>query len=159
GATPVYFTPYERRDASILPRIVQAARAARNSIDISMHHLTHPEIFAALADALGRGVRVRLLFDDDDCNAGREPALAALEQSGAQVRYAPTTCAIFQLSHSKYGVFDGTLVINGSANWSKAGLQRNYENFVVFTDEPTTRAFSENFARLFDLAVVRSSCT
>jgi phosphatidylserine/phosphatidylglycerophosphate/cardiolipin synthase-like enzyme len=153
-----YFTPATRPEASVIPRIVGAIDNATTKVDISMHHLTHGDVFDALERALGRGVRVRLAMDDDDCNASEEDGLTRIREAGAEIRYVPTTCSIFQLSHSKYGVIDDTIAINGSGNWSKAGLRRNYENFVVLDGAEAARPFVDNFAQVWRTTVAQDEC-
>jgi phosphatidylserine/phosphatidylglycerophosphate/cardiolipin synthase-like enzyme len=142
-------------------RILAAINSSAASIDISMHHLADPKMFTALVAARGRQVAVRLIVDDDDCNARPDPNFLGLIEAGAKVRYVPTSCKIFQLSHSKYGIFDDNLVINGSANWSKAGLRRNYENFVEIKAERSAGAvaeFRKNFTRLWDIGMESAAC-
>lgn len=46
----------------------------------------------------------------------------------------------------------GMIVINGSANWSEAGLRKNFENFYQFTNIENVKSFHENFTMLWDLA-------
>jgi len=154
----VYFTPSSGPGTDVAARIGAAIAEAQASIDVSMHHLTHPALLTALEAAAARGVRVRLLFDDDDCNASMTPALEAVLAAGAEARFAPTACKLFQLSHSKYGVFDGALVINGSGNWSKAGLRSNYENFIARREQGMASAFADNFASLWTVASSREAC-
>ena len=155
----VFFTPIADARKGILPRLLQAIDSAAQTIDIAMHHLVHPDIFAHLEGALDRGAHLRLLVDNDDCPAELEPEVESLLKKGTEIRYMPTNCAIFQLSHNKFGIFDGTKVINGSANWSKAGLNSNYENFFILTEPSDVTPFVQFFTQGWDVAQVRSECT
>ena len=157
-----FFTPSIDAQNDISATIMSHIQNTRNSIDISMHHLEHPLVYEYLYEAASRGVRIRLLFDDDDCPQ-KTPApirrLLALTGAEVTVRYLPTNCAINQLSHNRFAIFDEHAVINGSANWSKAGLKSNYESFVRFEDAKSTEAFVSYFDLLLSHAVSKESCT
>ena len=153
----VYFSPSGLGNLTPHRAISEAISGTRSKIDVAMHHLVDPEISRSLIEAHQRGVKVRIAVDDDDCNdLNSRSVIGDLEKIGVPVRYLPTTCSIFQLSHSKYGVFDGTYVINGSGNWSKSGLGRNYENF--FISKELSGKFSDHFEWMWSRAVERSVC-
>lgn len=154
----VYFSP-SNETTGILPTILENIRQSQKSIEISMHHLTHPAIIGALANAATRGVVVRVMVDDDDCIAKVKPELAPLLDAGGQLQYMPTDCAMFQLSHNKFGIFDGKTVVNGSGNWSKGGLHQNYENFIVHTDPDEVRAFQQFYEQVWPMTEKREACT
>jgi phosphatidylserine/phosphatidylglycerophosphate/cardiolipin synthase-like enzyme len=157
----LYLSPAPSEDRGPRARILNAIASSSSSIDISMHHLADPEVFQALEGARTRNVAVRMIIDDDDCNAKEDPLFTSLIRSGAKVKYMPTSCKLFQLSHSKYGIFDDQFVINGSANWSKAGLKKNYENFVVINSSDSSNAvgkFRDNFSTLWGLGQEEAAC-
>ena len=141
--------------------IYESIDRATSQIDISMHHLTLDTVYEKLAQALKRGVKVRLLFDDDDCNGGdptSEEKLTSLEQEGVEIRYVPTACSLFQLSHNKFGIFDQSLVVNGSGNWSEAGTGRNYENFIRIQDPNLVLSFNDFFREAWQIAKTQDQC-
>jgi phosphatidylserine/phosphatidylglycerophosphate/cardiolipin synthase-like enzyme len=157
----LFFTPASGGSEAITETILTQIKNAQVSIDISMHHLAHPKVYQALIDAGGRGVAIRLLFDDDDClNKTPTPlhTLLHVPQSQVKVHYMPTNCAINQLSHNRFGIFDQKLVINGSANWSQAGLKSNYESFVQFDDQTSVDSFRDYYDRLFQAGVPKNAC-
>lgn len=138
--------------------IIDAIRRARQTIEIGMHHFESPDIFRALVGARRRGVAVRLLFDDDDCNAPTSTELQGLLRAGAEARYLGTECEMFQLWHNKFGVFDGKFVISGPANWTKSGLITNYENFILYKNRQHVNAFSAVFEKGWSLAKSKKDC-
>lgn len=157
----IFFTPSAGGDDGITNTILSQIKNAQESIDISMHHLAHPQVYQSLIDAGGRGVAIRLLFDDDDCLNKTPQSLRNLihvPNAQVSVRYMPTNCSINQLSHNRFGIFDQKLVINGSANWSQAGLKSNYESFVRFDDETSVGAFRDYYGRLFESGVPKNAC-
>lgn len=157
----IYFTPTVKSPDDIQTTILQNIRQAQETVAISMHHLEHPMVYEELYAAVQRGVQVKLLFDDDDC-ISKEPVslkkLTHLSPSSVAIQYLPTNCALNQLSHNRFGIFDGKSVINGSANWSKAGLGSNYETFIKLDDPVSVGQFSDYFARLFEASKPRSTC-
>ncbi len=157
----VYFTPSPKTQDDIESTIRQSIRQAKQSIAISMHHLEHPVVYEELYAAVQRGVQVKLLFDDDDCLSKEPGALKKLSRfsnASVAVQYLPTQCRLNQLSHNRFGIFDDRIVINGSANWSKAGLGSNYETFMRFDDPSTVGRFRQYFDRLFESSKPRPTC-
>ncbi len=155
----LFFSPAGVPSKSVGPYILASLDSATKSIDISMHHLVYNDFFDRLQKALARGVAVRIVFDDDDCNAALPPEVGRLIEAGAVVRYLPTNCKLFQLSHNKYGIIDGVRVINGSGNWSSAGISKNYENFIIYDAAPDVQGFTTHFEKVFTLAQPREACT
>lgn len=154
----IYFTPSPVQNG-VQAMIIDAMQTAKSQIDISMHHLTNDELVLALENALARGVKVRLLFDNDDCMIKMDPGVRRLRDAGAELKYLGTDCWMFQLSHNKFGIFDGKVAINGSGNWSKAGLSSNYENYIVYQDEKDVSAFQNFFEKAWGMALKREECS
>lgn len=151
----VYFSPAGRGSAGPQNAILSSIDSTTSTVDIAMHHLVDPEVIQSLINAKKRGVTVRVAVDDDDCNM-KEDSLTKLEGNGIDVRYVPTSCKIFQLSHNKYGVFDKTTVLTGSGNWSKSGLGKNYENFVE--SKQLAADFHGHFEWVWSQGVAKSQC-
>lgn len=154
----VYFTPSPAQ-GGVQTLILSEMKKAQSSIEISMHHLTNNELVLALEEALARQVSVRIMFDNDDCMIKMDEGVRRLRDAGAEIRYLATDCSMFQLSHNKFGIFDGKIAINGSGNWSKAGLVSNYENYVKYSKPEEVGVFRAFFAKAWDLAVVREECS
>ncbi len=157
-AKDIFFTPSPVQNG-IQAEIVNAMTASKSQIDISMHHLTNDNLVLELENALARNVKVRLLFDNDDCMTKLDPEIRRLRDAGAEVRYLGTDCWLFQLSHNKFGIFDGKVVINGSGNWSKAALSSNYENYIVYDNQKDVGSFQSFFEKAWGLAVSREQCS
>jgi len=154
----IFFSPVRPGSSSVVDEILSAINASQQSIDIAMHHLVHPGVLFDLSKAANRGVKIRIVTDDDLCTQRLSPELAAMIRAGAEIRYIPTTCSIFQLAHNKYAVFDQRKLINGSGNWSLAGLERNYENFVSTSDFIAVDSFQNVFNLMWQQGVDRQSC-
>lgn len=95
------------------------------------------EVLEALKEALGRGVRVRLVgspADPDDTYfiAGAEE----LKRAGAEVRYLPSPYV-----HAKVIVKDQKEALLGSLNLSANSIHANRELSVLFSAQETPEAF------------------
>lgn len=154
-----FFSPVNAGGSgTIVQEIIKSITDSRQTIDIAMHHLVHPGVIFELSRAIHRGVNIRILTDDDFCMQRLNPDLNALIQAGAKMQFMQTACQLFQLAHHKYGVFDGRKLINGSGNWSLAGLERNYENFIVTTDLLAVNAFQSAFGLYWSGSATRTNC-
>lgn len=128
-----------------------ALASARRSVDIeSPYFLIDESSLWALEQAVGRGVRIRILVEGDitDARAVKYASRAAYDrllELGIQIHeYQPT------MLHTKVLVVDGILSIFGSANFDNRSLELNDElNVAVWSAELADR-LSRDFAQ--DLA-------
>jgi phosphatidylserine/phosphatidylglycerophosphate/cardiolipin synthase-like enzyme len=115
----------------------------RRSVVAEVFVLTDPEIISALAGAHRRGVRVRVLLDPgQDVNRS---GFDLLRSTGVEVRWYPVPPGA--KLHAKAGLFDGRLLILGSANWSASGLSVNHELDLASGDAQASAAFAARFER------------
>lgn len=140
GIAEAHFSP----GTACRKRICQAFRAARHSVDVCVFTITDNEVSTAIADAHGRGVKVRIITDNDK-SEDRGSDVDRLESHGVLVRTDRTEHHM----HHKYATFDRRLLITGSYNWTRSAADFNQENIAV-TDEPRlVTAFSETFEKLW----------
>ena len=88
---------------------------------------------AAVIQAHRRGVSVKVAAPDLSGN------LPALIQEGIAVKVNPK----LGLMHNKLMCVDGSILVNGSANWSQSSFTRSDESFVIM--EPMTPEQSQTF--------------
>jgi phosphatidylserine/phosphatidylglycerophosphate/cardiolipin synthase-like enzyme len=96
---------------------VRAIDGARATIDMTMFHLTDPEVVDALVHAAGRGVKVRVIVD----GKGLEPksnhaAFEKLHGGGVDIRASSPG---FSLTHVKAMVVDGQVAFVTAINLTK----------------------------------------
>ena len=141
--------------------------AARTTLDLALYDVRLPGpvgdgVAGALRAAMGRGVQVRLAYNDD--SPGPEPRpfeppppateRPKLEALGAELRGIP---GWRDLMHHKYVIRDGTAVWTGSANWTLDSWTRQ-ENVLATADSPPlAQAFARDFEALWDTGRVGSS--
>jgi len=127
-----------------LNRIRSLIDGARSSVDVCVFTLTDDRIAGPLLRAHGRGVKVRILTDDDKSeDLGSD--VARLAEQGVPVRMDRSPCHM----HHKFAVFDRQTVLTGSYNWTRAAARENEENIVVLGDPRAVKAFSVEFEDLW----------
>lgn len=145
-----YFTPGDDVARVISERIA----AARHSVQVQAFLFTNRRIATALAKAAQRGVRVDLIGDAKQQEAGGLPVLKQLDRAGVRIWLQGDYAAF----HNKVVLVDaGTpspVVVTGSYNFTHAAQERNAENIVVITGSPEVAA---RFARDFERHRARAS--
>jgi len=123
---------HEIRDA-----VLSAIAGARRTIDVEMYVLSDPLVLDELRQAAARGLRVRVLLDPGQLQ--NLQSLATLRAASIQARlyHAPPGTKL----HAKLGIFDHSLVVFGSCNWSRSGFTRNHELDLVIQDVGVAAAF------------------
>ena len=127
-----------------LRRIVSLITSARRAADICVFTITDDRISRTLLEAHNRGVRVRVITDDQKTeDLGSD--VHALAAAGIPVRVDHSEHHM----HHKFAIFDTTYLVTGSYNWTRSAAAHNEENMVVSTDPRLRRAFCETFEKLW----------
>jgi mitochondrial cardiolipin hydrolase len=136
----VHFSPGE----ACLGAIVSRLRAARSTIDICVFTITDNRISDAILDAHRRGVKVRILTDNDKAfDEGSD--IARFREARIPVAVDETH---FHMHH-KFAIFDGVRVLNGSYNWTRGAAEMNEENVVDCGDPVVIARFQGEFDQLW----------
>ncbi len=130
-----------------------ALAAARERVDLtSAYFAPRPAFIAALADAAGRGVRVRVLVPGRHIDkrvvryAGRA-CYGELLAAGVQIfEYGPT------MLHAKCLVVDGVWSAVGSANFDNRSFRLNDEALICIRDAGVADALGASFAADLDVS-------
>jgi phosphatidylserine/phosphatidylglycerophosphate/cardiolipin synthase-like enzyme len=130
-----------------LNAIVRGVEEARGAIDVCVFTITDDRITRALLDASRRGVRLRVVSDDDKAlDMGSD--LRRLADAGVPVCLDRTEAHM----HHKFAIFDRLRLLTGSYNWTRAAAESNHENVLVSDDarlvQPFCRAFDDLWAAL-----------
>jgi phosphatidylserine/phosphatidylglycerophosphate/cardiolipin synthase-like enzyme len=129
-------------------QIIWLIRAARSSIDACVFTIADDRISDELVKAHQRGIRVRVITDDDKSHdLGSDVRRFAREGIPVKTDNSPSHM------HHKFAVFDGKVLVNGSFNWTRSASQNNQENIVVMADPAIIASFSREFARLWDTCI------
>jgi phosphatidylserine/phosphatidylglycerophosphate/cardiolipin synthase-like enzyme len=137
----VHFSPGDECLIAICRQIEQTERTA----DVCVFTITDDRISNCLLDAHRRGVKVRIITDNDKAlDEGSD--VHRLGRAGIEVREDQTP---FHMHH-KFAVFDGSRMITGSYNWTRGAARNNHENVVVSDDVRLIGPFVREFAALWD---------
>lgn len=117
---------------------------ARISIDLAVFTLTDDRLKRALIRAHARGVRVRILSDNDKAY-DRGSDIHALTDAGLAVHVDRSPYHF----HHKFAIFDAQYLVCGSYNWTRGADQKNRENFLRTGDTKLVHAYEDAFHRMW----------
>jgi phosphatidylserine/phosphatidylglycerophosphate/cardiolipin synthase-like enzyme len=119
----IWFLP----DPKQVERIVARLDAAQKSIRVAMFTWTHPKLVNACVRAQKRGVDVRCVLDRESSLGASSSVKDALLAANIPLRVNRGK----ELTHHKFALIDNTVLIHGSANWTRAAFKRNDEILCV----------------------------
>lgn len=138
----VLFAPYDDLPA----RVCRLFGAAEHTADLCVFTITDDRVSDEIRKAHRRGVRVRIISDNDKAGDLGSDVLA-LAQEGIAVRFDRTAAHM----HHKFAVFDDAVLLNGSYNWTRSAASVNNENFVVTGERMLVDSFAKHFEKLWGL--------
>jgi phosphatidylserine/phosphatidylglycerophosphate/cardiolipin synthase-like enzyme len=132
----VYFSP----KGGCTQAVVREMRHARQSILVQAYSFTSAPIAAALVEAARRGVLIEVVLDKSN-KTGRYSAADFVAHAGI-----PTWLdEKHAIAHNKVMIIDGTTVITGSFNFTKAAEESNAENLLIIRSEDLASLYSKQF--------------
>lgn len=150
GEDLAFFAPGERCLQQIVHRLGQSRRTA----DLCVFTITDDRISRAILDAHRRGVKVRIISDNEKCH---DPGSdihrlrdADIPVKLDDVRGGRSDPGVNGHMHHKFALFDGLRLLNGSYNWTRGAADMNYENLVDTADAKLVAAFAAEFERLWN---------
>lgn len=135
-----WFSPHPNCPQRIRTLLAQA----KKTVEICVFTITDDRLTSAVLDAHGRGVRVRIITDNDKASDLGSDAEQFL-QAGVELRVDRSE---FHMHH-KFAVFDNALLLNGSYNWTRGAAANNEENFIVTSNRRLVAVFSKVFEDLW----------
>jgi cardiolipin hydrolase len=127
-----------------LNTIVGLFQNARHAADVCVFTITDDRIADAIAFAHRRGVKVRIISDNDKM-WDRGSDVKDLARSGVRVVTDRTDAHM----HHKFAVFDDRLLLTGSYNWTRSAANKNDENVLVTDDSRLVQPFLKQFNTLW----------
>ena len=122
-----FFFPNERN----IDRLISYLSKAQVSMNVCVFNMTNDKLANALHDAHKRGVKVRII-SDDECMQSQGSDVKWLAEQGIPVRTDDNPNVHM---HNKFVVIDNTHLITGSFNWTVQAGKSNQENLLV-VDNP-----------------------
>jgi phosphatidylserine/phosphatidylglycerophosphate/cardiolipin synthase-like enzyme len=136
----VHFSP----GSACRDRVVALLDQTRRTADLCMYTLTDDRIAEVVRRIHDRGVRVRIVSEEDKAlDPGSD--ILDLRRDGIEVRFEATPA----LMHHKFAVLDGWIVVTGSYNWTRSAGSDNHENIIVSSDPAFVAPFAERFGQLW----------
>lgn len=120
--------------------IVESIDGARIEILMQAYSFTSAPIAEALVRAKKRGVDVRAILDKSQ-RAERYTGATFLGNAGIPVLIDERPA----IAHNKVMVLDGSTVITGSFNFTKAAQEKNAENVLILRDEALAHRYGDNW--------------
>ncbi len=134
--------------AAIRPEdtIIAALNKTRTHADLAVFTITDDRVSRAVRDAHQRGVKIRILSDNDK-SADLGSDIEGLSRLGVEVRIDRTPVHM----HHKFAILDGSVLLNGSYNWTRSASLENHENLVISHDPSLIAAFTGEFTHCWNL--------
>ena len=137
---------------SLSAPLIKALDKTEKTALLALYDLRLSELAEAVLRAKGRGVDVRVVYDEGHgkagepgTSAGPSPELQSLLDAGIPVKLLKGGGS-FGIMHQKFMVLDGELLETGSFNWTRAAEERHFENVMFRKD----RATVDGYARAWD---------
>lgn len=142
--TEVIFT----RSRSVSAEIERLIQAAQTSVDAALYRLNNPRLARLLAEAVGRGVRLRLVLD-----RGKYEETASTRQMLAEIPL-PFRLSYGRLGrgskmHHKFAILDDATVVTGSYNWTLESEKENFDHLLVLRDGGEIETYRQEFEALW----------
>ncbi len=125
-------------------RLAELLREAKQSVDICVFTITDNRLSRAVVDAHKRGVRVRVISDDDKAeDLGSDTH--DMKRAGVPVVFDDDPSHM----HHKFAIFDRRLLASGSYNWTRSAFTENRENVLVTDERRLVAGFLNEFEALW----------
>ncbi len=146
---PIYPDRPENRRASLDAELAAFIDQSEQRLDVAIYDLDLENVARALARAKERGVRVRLVTDQDTLTDERnekvQRAFNVLRQAGVPI-VADNRSGIM---HHKFIVRDGQTVWTGSWNFTENDAYRYNNNAIVIHSSELATAYQLEFEQMF----------
>ncbi len=126
--------------------VVNMLRTSKKTLDIAIFTLTNDRIYAAIEEAFQRGVKVRVIADDECCKMLGSDIIKV----AALGIPAKTDSNVKAHMHHKFAVIDNSLLITGSFNWTMQAVKMNQENILFYECPSIANQYTQEFNRLWD---------
>jgi phosphatidylserine/phosphatidylglycerophosphate/cardiolipin synthase-like enzyme len=123
-------------------KVAASFATAQKTLDVAVYEFDLPVLSDALVEAVGRGVRVRLVTDTDSLE---EEAVQSLIEAGIPVVDDQRSA----IMHDKFAVIDGVTVWTGSMNFTENDAYKNNNSFMEITSTRLAQNYTAEFEEMF----------
>jgi cardiolipin hydrolase len=121
-------------------------RTCKYTLDVAIFTLTNDKIAAAIEEAFKRGVKVRMIADDECCKMWGSDCLK-LATIGVDLK---TDDEVKYHMHHKFAVLDNSVVVTGSFNWTVQAVKNNQENILFYENREIAARYTKEFDKLWN---------
>ncbi|OJU82206.1 MAG: hypothetical protein BGO10_05005 [Chlamydia sp. 32-24] len=119
-----WFLPDDYRGVSKIKELIQSAK---KSIHVAMFAWTRRDFATALVNAHNRGVKVDVVINHQSLREDSFAIARYLKENGIEVRRSDGP----HILHYKTMIVDDSILVNGSANWTRKAFRENDDFFIV----------------------------
>lgn len=135
-----YFSPGD----SCANAIISCIQNARKTIDICVFTISDNNIAEAILSAHKKGIKIRVLSDNFKAE-DQGSDIYYLAENGLPVKLDRSSNHM----HHKFAIFDQSILLNGSFNWTRSASTVNEENITVLYEASLVASFSGVFESLW----------
>jgi phosphatidylserine/phosphatidylglycerophosphate/cardiolipin synthase-like enzyme len=125
--------------------LAQIIRRTEKTLDVCVFAFTNDILAAALLHCHKKGVKVRLIVDDE-CAKFNGADVWRLGLEGVAATMDNNKIAHM---HNKYCLIDSKVLVTGSFNWTSQAVSTNQENLIVLHDAQFVAEYQKNFDSLW----------
>jgi len=125
--------------------LIRELEGAKKDIFVAVYSITRKAITSVLTDAVERGVKVRVKYDEESSEwQGMKQAIGFLRKRGVDCT-AIKMGDEYEKMHHKFAVVDGERVLTGSFNYTTTAATGNYEALLLIHSPEVAEVFLQEF--------------
>lgn len=115
-------------DQGAVSRLQELIQTAKKSVRVAMFTWTLQVLAKEVIAAKKRGLRTEVVIDHYSGKGASAKIVKLLKNNGVHIALSPGGT----LLHHKFMYIDNKVLVNGSANWTKAAFKQNEDCFLIF---------------------------
>ena len=140
-------------NGSVADTLARYIGRATSTLDLAIYNWNSATILNAVNAAFARGVRVRVIYEDDNANVSTRSLAAGINKIARPNTAGSTTSSIM---HNKFVIIDAEntdpnipWVWTGSTNWTPAQLNTDRNNVIAIQDQALARVYAVEFEEMW----------
>jgi len=125
--------------------LATAIDGVQRTLDIAAYEWNSPRLTEAVINALGRGVQVRMVVDDEATIEDDDSTIQQVISAGAEV----VDDSRRALMHDKFMILDSQIVWTGSTNFTINDVYRNNNNLLMLRSRRAVEIYQAEFNEMF----------
>lgn len=123
-------------------------KKAQKSIKAAIAWINFEQYGVVLEELLDRGVKIKILLNNDGINQRYSNAIQYLNDKGAKIRLVHFA----GIMHHKFCIIDKCICMFGSFNWTKPANLKNIEDLNICNDYNVVANYLLEFTAIWDLS-------